>query len=89
MIFYYGAVLVASEFTVNDVMMVFSLLLFSIGYAAQILSWSKHQPHPKSERLLAKLIFQFLKSTLLARSHPNYFGLPIFPKQTRMNTRAI
>lgn len=41
LIFYYGAVLVASEFTVNDVMMVFSLLLFSIGYAAQILSWSK------------------------------------------------
>lgn len=43
LIFYYGAVLVASEFTVNDVMMVFSLLLFSIGYAAQILSWSKHK----------------------------------------------
>lgn len=32
-----------AEFTVNDVMMVFSLLLFSIGYAAQILSWSKCQ----------------------------------------------
>jgi len=40
LIFYYGAVLAASEFTVNDVMQVFSLLLFSIGYAAQILSWS-------------------------------------------------
>ncbi|KAJ5579811.1 ABC transporter integral membrane type 1 [Penicillium hispanicum] len=39
LIFYYGAVLVAYEFTVNDVVMVFSLLLFSIGYAAQILSW--------------------------------------------------
>ncbi|KAF3387677.1 Alpha-factor-transporting ATPase [Penicillium rolfsii] len=39
LIFYYGAELVASEFTVNDVTMVFSLLLFSIGYAAQILSW--------------------------------------------------
>ncbi|KAJ5675472.1 hypothetical protein N7462_008369 [Penicillium macrosclerotiorum] len=39
LIFYYGAILAASEFTVNNVMMVFSLLLFSIGYAAQILSW--------------------------------------------------
>ncbi|KAJ5175143.1 uncharacterized protein N7482_001020 [Penicillium canariense] len=38
-IFYYGAVLAVSEFTVNEVMMVFSLLLFGIGYAAQILSW--------------------------------------------------
>lgn len=40
LIFYYGSVLAASEATVNDVMTVFSLLLFSIGYAAQILSWS-------------------------------------------------
>ncbi|KAJ5327235.1 uncharacterized protein N7506_010337 [Penicillium brevicompactum] len=40
LIFYYGAVLAASgEFNVNDVMTVFSMLLFSIGYAAQILSW--------------------------------------------------
>ncbi|KAJ5276409.1 hypothetical protein N7524_002562 [Penicillium chrysogenum] len=40
LIFYYGAVLAASrEFNVDDVMMVFSMLLFSIGYAAQILSW--------------------------------------------------
>ncbi|KAJ5949072.1 hypothetical protein N7454_000656 [Penicillium verhagenii] len=40
LIFYYGAVLAAStEFAVNDVVQVFSLLLFSIGYAAQILSW--------------------------------------------------
>ncbi|KAJ5610629.1 hypothetical protein N7510_007348 [Penicillium lagena] len=39
LIFYYGAVLVTHEFNVNDVMMVFSMLLFSIGYAAQILSW--------------------------------------------------
>lgn len=40
LIFYYGAILAASEFTANEVMQVFSLLLFSIGYAAQILSWS-------------------------------------------------
>ncbi|KAJ6161455.1 hypothetical protein N7470_004851 [Penicillium chermesinum] len=39
LIFYYGAILAASEFTVDDVVQVFSLLLFSIGYAAQILSW--------------------------------------------------
>ncbi|KAJ5734503.1 hypothetical protein N7493_003289 [Penicillium malachiteum] len=38
-IFYYGALLAVSEFSVNDVVQVFSLLLFSIGYAAQILSW--------------------------------------------------
>lgn len=41
LIFYFGAVLAASEFTVDDVVKVFSLLLFSIGYAAQILSWSR------------------------------------------------
>jgi ATP-binding cassette subfamily B (MDR/TAP) protein 1 len=41
LIFYYGAILAASEFTVDEVMQVFSLLLFSIGYAAQILSWSQ------------------------------------------------
>lgn len=40
LIFYYGAVLATHEYTVNEVMMVFSLLLFSMGYAAQILSWS-------------------------------------------------
>ncbi|CAI7635840.1 unnamed protein product [Penicillium manginii] len=39
LLFYYGGVLVGYEYTVNQVMMVFSLLLFGIGYAAQILSW--------------------------------------------------
>ncbi|KAJ5564941.1 hypothetical protein N7513_001183 [Penicillium frequentans] len=39
LIFYYGAALAAHEFAVDDVVQVFSLLLFSIGYAAQILSW--------------------------------------------------
>lgn len=44
LIFYYGAILVTSEFTVEDVVKVLSLLLFGIGYAAQILSWSKLPP---------------------------------------------
>jgi hypothetical protein len=35
---------VGYEYTVNQVMMVFSLLLFGIGYAAQILSWSEIIP---------------------------------------------
>ncbi|KAJ5659416.1 hypothetical protein N7507_005867 [Penicillium longicatenatum] len=39
LIFYYGAVLATTQFAVDDVVQVFSLLLFSIGYAAQILSW--------------------------------------------------
>ncbi|PWY93486.1 ABC a-pheromone efflux pump AtrD [Aspergillus sclerotioniger CBS 115572] len=40
LIFYYGAVLVSSlEFTVQDLMTVFSVLLFSIGYASMVLSW--------------------------------------------------
>ncbi|KAJ5090795.1 hypothetical protein N7532_009479 [Penicillium argentinense] len=39
LIFYYGGALVGYEYDVNSVMMVFSMLLFSIGYAAQILSW--------------------------------------------------
>ncbi|OOF98005.1 hypothetical protein ASPCADRAFT_164155 [Aspergillus carbonarius ITEM 5010] len=40
LIFYYGAILVSSlEFTVQDLMTVFSVLLFSIGYASMVLSW--------------------------------------------------
>ncbi|KAI2823032.1 hypothetical protein CBS115989_1742 [Aspergillus niger] len=40
LIFYYGAVLVSSlEFTVTSLMTVFSVLLFSIGYASTVLSW--------------------------------------------------
>ena len=42
LIFYYGSVLVASsEFTVKNVLMTFSMLLFSIGYAGTVLSWSE------------------------------------------------
>lgn len=40
LIFYYASVLAAHEFTVNSVMTVISMLLFSMGYAAQVLSWS-------------------------------------------------
>ncbi|OJJ40957.1 hypothetical protein ASPWEDRAFT_100010 [Aspergillus wentii DTO 134E9] len=40
LIFYYGAVLVSSsEYTVKDITTVFSMLLFSIGYASTVLSW--------------------------------------------------
>ncbi|OJZ87386.1 hypothetical protein ASPFODRAFT_160054 [Aspergillus luchuensis CBS 106.47] len=40
LIFYYGAVLVSSlEYTVTSLMTVFSVLLFSIGYASTVLSW--------------------------------------------------
>ncbi|KAE8147972.1 P-loop containing nucleoside triphosphate hydrolase protein [Aspergillus avenaceus] len=40
LIFYYGALLVsASQYTVEEVLTVFSLLLFSIGYASVVLSW--------------------------------------------------
>ncbi|KAF9885833.1 hypothetical protein FE257_012305 [Aspergillus nanangensis] len=40
LIFYYGTVLVSSlEFSVGDILTVFSLLLFSIGYASTVLSW--------------------------------------------------
>lgn len=38
--FYYASELAVTEFTVDDVMTVISLLLFSMGYAAQVLSWS-------------------------------------------------
>lgn len=40
LMFYYASELAVAEFTVNDVMTVISLLLFSMGYAAQVLSWS-------------------------------------------------
>ncbi|OJK03940.1 hypothetical protein ASPACDRAFT_49953 [Aspergillus aculeatus ATCC 16872] len=40
LIFYYGAVLVSSlEFSVEQLMSVFSMLLFGIGYASVVLSW--------------------------------------------------
>ncbi|KAJ5173009.1 hypothetical protein N7492_005602 [Penicillium capsulatum] len=39
LMFYYASKLAIAEFTVNDVMTVISLLLFSMGYAAQVLSW--------------------------------------------------
>ncbi|PYH47309.1 ABC transporter ATP-binding protein [Aspergillus saccharolyticus JOP 1030-1] len=40
LIFYYGAVLVSSsEFSVEELMSVFSMLLFGIGYASTVLSW--------------------------------------------------
>lgn len=42
LIFYYGAVLVSSSrFAVEDIMTVFSMLLFSIGYASSVLGWSE------------------------------------------------
>ena len=42
LIFFYGAILVSYEgFTVNSILTVFSMLLFSIGYAGTVLSWSK------------------------------------------------
>lgn len=42
LIFYYGTILVSSEeYKVQDIMMVFSMLLFSIGYASIVLSWSE------------------------------------------------
>lgn len=40
LIFFYGAILVSYEgFTVNSILTVFSMLLFSIGYAGTVLSW--------------------------------------------------
>ena len=42
LIFYYGSVLVTSSgFTVEDILTAFSMLLFSIGYAGTVLSWSE------------------------------------------------
>ncbi|KGO60934.1 ABC transporter, integral membrane type 1 [Penicillium expansum] len=59
LIFYYGAVLAAShEFNVNDVMMVFSILLFSIGYAAQLLSWI---PQINTSREIATQLIRLAK----------------------------
>ncbi|KAF7125812.1 hypothetical protein CNMCM5793_002105 [Aspergillus hiratsukae] len=39
LIFYYGALLASSGYTVENVMTVFSVLLFSIGYVSSVLSW--------------------------------------------------
>ncbi|KAJ5778100.1 hypothetical protein N7520_001346 [Penicillium odoratum] len=58
LIFYYGALLAASEFAVDDVVQVFSLLLFSIGYAAQILSWI---PQINTSREIASRLLELSK----------------------------
>ncbi|CAI7653217.1 unnamed protein product [Penicillium glandicola] len=59
LIFYYGSVLAASrEFSVGNVMMVFSMLLFSIGYAAQILSWI---PQINTSREIATQLIRLAK----------------------------
>jgi ATP-binding cassette subfamily B (MDR/TAP) protein 1 len=42
LIFYYGAALVRyGDFTVEDIMSAFSVLLFSIAYASTVMTWSK------------------------------------------------
>lgn len=47
LIFYYGSILVSSrEFTVSDVVTVFSMLLFSVGYASSLMSFSKQSLPP-------------------------------------------
>ncbi|KAJ5095972.1 ABC transporter integral membrane type 1 [Penicillium alfredii] len=87
LIFYYGAELAASEFKVNDVMTVFSMLLFSIGYAAQILSWI---PQINTSREIATQLLR-LANLPEAGSHEHHGTLkasrltPI--KLTHMNFR--
>ncbi|KAJ5980367.1 hypothetical protein N7481_007665 [Penicillium waksmanii] len=58
LLFYYGGVLVGYEYTVNQVMMVFSMLLFGIGYAAQILSWI---PQINTAREIASQLLRLAK----------------------------
>jgi hypothetical protein len=49
LIFYYGAALVRyGDFTVEDIMSVFSVLLFSIAYASMVMTWSKRSYPPSS-----------------------------------------
>ncbi|KAJ6104580.1 ABC transporter integral membrane type 1 [Penicillium sp. IBT 18751x] len=72
LIFYYGAILAASEFTANEVMQVFSLLLFSIGYAAQILSWI---PQINTSREIASQLLRL--ATLPKRSHEHQGQLQV------------
>ncbi|KAJ5145188.1 ABC transporter integral membrane type 1 [Penicillium atrosanguineum] len=72
LIFYYGATLAGSGFTANEVMQVFSLLLFSIGYAAQILSWI---PQINNSREIAGQLLRL--ANLPEESHENRGRLKI------------
>ncbi|KKK19290.1 hypothetical protein AOCH_000601 [Aspergillus ochraceoroseus] len=58
LIFYYGAALVKyQEFTVGNIMTVFSVLLFSISYASTVVSWI---PQISSSREMAKRLLRLV-----------------------------
>ncbi|KAL3473573.1 P-loop containing nucleoside triphosphate hydrolase protein [Aspergillus californicus] len=58
LMFYYGATLVRyGEFTVDDVMSVFSVLLFSIAYASTVLTWI---PQISTSRESARNLFRLV-----------------------------
>ncbi|KAL2827417.1 P-loop containing nucleoside triphosphate hydrolase protein [Aspergillus cavernicola] len=58
LIFYYGAALVRhGEFTVEDVMSVFSVLLFSIAYASTVMTWI---PQISNSREMARKLFRLV-----------------------------
>ncbi|KAL3466068.1 P-loop containing nucleoside triphosphate hydrolase protein [Aspergillus heterothallicus] len=58
LIFYYGAALVRyGEFTVEDILSVFSVLLFSIAYASTVMTWI---PQISTSREMARRLFRLV-----------------------------
>ncbi|KAJ0421567.1 P-loop containing nucleoside triphosphate hydrolase protein [Aspergillus carlsbadensis] len=58
LIFYYGAALVRyGDFTVEDIMSVFSVLLFSIAYASTVMTWI---PQISTSREMARRLFRLV-----------------------------
>ncbi|KAI9371014.1 P-loop containing nucleoside triphosphate hydrolase protein [Aspergillus egyptiacus] len=58
LIFYYGAALVRyGEFTVEDIMSVFAVILFSLSYAATVLTWI---PQISTSREMARKLFRLV-----------------------------
>ncbi|KAJ5895122.1 hypothetical protein N7495_006813 [Penicillium taxi] len=78
LIFYYGGELAANlEFSVDDVVQVFSLLLFGIGYAAQISSWI---PQINTSREIATNLIRL--SELPKGGSHEHRGFQLLPKLT-------
>ncbi|KAL4796759.1 P-loop containing nucleoside triphosphate hydrolase protein [Aspergillus venezuelensis] len=70
LIFYYGATLVGyGEFTVDDIMSVNSVLLFSIAYASTVLTWI---PQISNSREMARRLFRLTNLHQTSHEHGGF-----------------
>lgn len=86
LIFYYGARLAASlEFSIEDILTVFTMLLFSLANVNSVLSFSEYCSFAQA---IGPYLthFQSPKSTHLVIPQPDFSALPISPKGHPMST---